>query len=79
MMAVDNVHFENFFGACGIWRGNQWVQLYSGAFIDDRFRSDTIKWLNIVRFHIFYSIPYLLSNLSTLSSLLSFTLRSMWS
>lgn len=49
MLAVDNVHFENFFGACGVWKdGHTWIQLYTGAYSDINFRNDTIRWLNEV-------------------------------
>jgi len=44
MLAVDSFGFGNFFGACGVWRGDQWVQLYSSP-TDPQYRTDVVNWL----------------------------------
>jgi hypothetical protein len=44
-IAADNVDIQNGFGACGVYRKGQWVQLYSGQMNDPRWRADVIKWL----------------------------------
>jgi hypothetical protein len=43
-LAADNLNMENLFGACGVYRNGQWVQLYSGKVNDPRWRADMLTW-----------------------------------
>lgn len=44
-LAVDNLNFENLFGACGFYRNGQWVQRYTGAQNDPQYRLDLLGWV----------------------------------
>jgi len=48
MLAVDNIAFENYFGACGVYKNGSWVQLYSGDVIDQKFHDDVISWVKVM-------------------------------
>lgn len=41
---TDLVSLENYYRACGIWRGGQWVQLFSGNPIDPAYTAAVIQW-----------------------------------
>lgn len=44
-IAADNVDLQNQFGACGVYKDGQWVQLYTGQPDDPQWRADVISWL----------------------------------
>ncbi|MBV9230423.1 MAG: hypothetical protein JOZ18_14025 [Chloroflexi bacterium] len=44
-LAADNLNLENLFGACGVYRNGQWVQLYSGSVSDPQWRADMLNWI----------------------------------
>ena len=44
-IAADNLNLQNLFGACSIYRDDQWVQCYTGQLDDPRWRTDVINWL----------------------------------
>ncbi|MBV9231112.1 MAG: hypothetical protein JOZ18_17510, partial [Chloroflexi bacterium] len=44
-LAVDNIVMSNSFGACGVYKNGQWVQLFSGQQDDPRWRAGVINWL----------------------------------
>lgn len=44
-IAADNVHLQNAFGACGVYRNGHWVQRYTGQPNDLQWSADTINWL----------------------------------
>lgn len=47
MLALDSLAFGNYFGACGVWRSGEWVQLYADP-ADSKYRNDTLNWLQQV-------------------------------
>lgn len=44
-LAADNVDFGNWYGACGIYRNGQWVQLFSGQSHDNAWRVSILNWI----------------------------------
>jgi hypothetical protein len=44
-IAADNLNVENMFGACGVYRNGQWVQLYTGNQDDPQWRADILNWV----------------------------------
>jgi len=44
-IAADNLNLQNLFGACSIYRDDQWVQRYTGQLDDPRWCTDVINWL----------------------------------
>ena len=44
-LAADNVDFGNWYGACGVYRNGQWVQLYTGQAYDNAWRANIITWI----------------------------------
>ena len=45
VIALDNVSLRNTGKRCGVYRGGQWVQLYSGESIDPAFSSAMLDWV----------------------------------
>ncbi len=43
-IAADNFVLSNAFGACGVFRNGQWVQLYTGSTTDPKYTSDALAW-----------------------------------
>jgi hypothetical protein len=47
-IAADNFELSNAFGACGVFRGGQWVGLYSGP-TDPKYTADALAWTALFR------------------------------
>ncbi len=45
-IAADNVGLSNDFGACGVYRNGQWVQLFSGQRNDPLWANAVVSWLS---------------------------------
>jgi hypothetical protein len=48
-LAPDNVNLVNLYGACGIYKNGQWVQLYTGQPDDPKWNADVINWLKVMQ------------------------------
>jgi hypothetical protein len=48
-IAADNFEPANFEGACGVWRGAAWVQLYKGTQQDPAYTAAMLAWLAAFR------------------------------
>jgi len=64
-IAADNVDLVNTYGACGVYRNGQWVQLFNGKQDDPKWRNAVLNWLTQMQnalhqlAHPLYLIPNL--------------------
>jgi len=54
---ADLVYLENYSHACGIWRGGQWVQLFSGQAADPAFSAAVIDWAARIQLGLHSEFP----------------------
>lgn len=48
-ISSDLFHLRNFDHACGIWRGGEWVQLFTGQDVDPLYAAAALEWARNMR------------------------------
>ncbi len=61
-LAVDNVTFQNYSGACGVYVNGQWVQHYTGQLDDPQWRADILNWLKQMQ-HTLHQLQHPLASI----------------